>query len=206
MKNKKYFIEKSNQIYNYKFDYSLINYIDENTNVIIICKEHGQFEQTPEKHILRKQGCPKCGKTKKITIDEFLVKIKDKYNNFFKYQELNFKNAQEYIEIICPKHGTFKEKVHIHLNRNTCKGCKKDVIFNNYIKESNEIHNNKFDYSLIIYNNCYEKVEIICPIHGIFKQPLHSHKQGHGCKKCKSSIGEEIIQKYLDSMEIKYEY
>lgn len=31
-----------------------------NEKVIIICPEHGEFLQTPAKHINRKQGCSKC--------------------------------------------------------------------------------------------------------------------------------------------------
>ena len=53
------FIEKANHIHKNKYDYSLVNYINSKTKVKIICKNHGVFEQSPSKHIL-KRGCPKC--------------------------------------------------------------------------------------------------------------------------------------------------
>jgi hypothetical protein len=34
-------------------------YLDLDTKVIIICKEHGEFEVTPRNH-LAGQGCPDC--------------------------------------------------------------------------------------------------------------------------------------------------
>ena len=50
------FIEKHGE----KYDYSLVKYEGSNKKVCIICPEHGEFWQTPSKHILG-QGCPKCG-------------------------------------------------------------------------------------------------------------------------------------------------
>lgn len=43
---------------------------------------------------------------------------------------------------------------------------------NNYefIKKSNYIHDNKYEYSLVNYINNKTKVDILCPIYGIFKQ------------------------------------
>lgn len=57
------FKEKGMKIHDGKYIYDLVN--DENYNGIkkkvpIICKEHGLFWQTPDKHINSRQGCPKC--------------------------------------------------------------------------------------------------------------------------------------------------
>jgi len=41
------------------YGYSLVKYIDSTTKVIIICKEHGPFEQLPHAHSAGK-GCPDC--------------------------------------------------------------------------------------------------------------------------------------------------
>jgi len=58
--NTEEFIEKAQKIHN-KYDYSLVNYASNSTNIKIICPEHGEFEQTPRAH-LRAKGCQKCGK------------------------------------------------------------------------------------------------------------------------------------------------
>lgn len=53
-----------------------------------------------------------------------------------------------------------------------------------FVRDSNIIHNNKYDYSRTIYVNNRSKVAIICPIHGIFFQIPNSHLLGSGCVPC----------------------
>jgi len=53
-----------------------------------------------------------------------------------------------------------------------------------FIKRSKKIHNDKFDYSLVETDGIYNKVKIICPIHGIFEQVLKSHLKGYDCYDC----------------------
>lgn len=57
---KEQFIEKARAIHGDKYDYSLVDYINQNTTVDIICKYHGVFSQTPGSHISLKCGCTKC--------------------------------------------------------------------------------------------------------------------------------------------------
>lgn len=61
------FIIKANTIFNNKFDYSKIKYINAKTKICIICPEHGEFWQTPDKHLQSKFGCPECSKKLKDT-------------------------------------------------------------------------------------------------------------------------------------------
>ena len=54
-----------------------------------------------------------------------------------------------------------------------------------FINLASKIHENLYDYSLVNYVNCYEKVKIICKIHGIFEQsPTNHTSRKSGCKKC----------------------
>lgn len=53
-----------------------------------------------------------------------------------------------------------------------------------FISRSNQIHNNKYDYSKTIYVRTNDKVIIICPIHDEFSQRPHDHLGGHECEKC----------------------
>lgn len=43
-----------------KYDYSLVSYSDNRTKVNILCKKHGSFFQSPDKHTAG-HGCPSCG-------------------------------------------------------------------------------------------------------------------------------------------------
>jgi hypothetical protein len=53
-----------------------------------------------------------------------------------------------------------------------------------FIKKSNKIHNNFYDYSLVKYFDTRTLIKIICPIHGVFQQITVNHLRGCGCPKC----------------------
>lgn len=53
-----------------------------------------------------------------------------------------------------------------------------------FITESNILHNNKYSYDNILYINNKTKVEIVCSIHGVFKQRSNDHLSNKGCPKC----------------------
>lgn len=54
-----------------------------------------------------------------------------------------------------------------------------------FVKRACVIHNNKYDYSNVVYNGSHEKVSIVCPKHGEFRQFPWYHLTGAGCPKCK---------------------
>lgn len=55
------FKEKSNIIHNNKYDYSKSIYENARTKIIIVCPIHGEFLQTPFKHLNSYYGCKLCG-------------------------------------------------------------------------------------------------------------------------------------------------
>ena len=57
------FVEKAIKIHGDKYDYSKVEYKNATTKVCIICPEHGEFWQTPNKH-LNGNGCFKCKESK----------------------------------------------------------------------------------------------------------------------------------------------
>jgi len=78
-----------------------------------------------------------------------------------------------------------------------------------FILFSNEKHNNKYDYSLSIYENMRVKINIICKDHGIFKQTPGNHLKGCGCPSCggvKIPTTEEYILNANKLHNSKYDY
>ena len=57
------FVKEAKQIHGDKYDYSKVEYVNRKTPVVIICPKHGEFLQTPEKHLNRGQGCPLCSES-----------------------------------------------------------------------------------------------------------------------------------------------
>jgi hypothetical protein len=78
------FIEKANKIHKNKYDYSKVDYINIDTKIIILCKLHGEFEQTPYGH-LSGNNCPKCVGGVKYTIDDFTITNNNLYEKSIVY-------------------------------------------------------------------------------------------------------------------------
>lgn len=75
------FVKDAKKIYGDRYDYSKVIYNGNKTKVCIVCREHGDFHQTPDSH-LRGRGCPLCGNIKRIkhqmlTLDEFIQRAKE---------------------------------------------------------------------------------------------------------------------------------
>lgn len=66
------------------YEYDNVSYVNNRTKVVIKCKKHGNYKQTPEKHILRKQGCPIC---KCSHGERELHKVLNKYNIKFEIEK-----------------------------------------------------------------------------------------------------------------------
>jgi len=202
------FINKSNKIHDYLYDYSLIDYKNNKTKVKIICKEHGIFEQTPKNHLIG-QGCPNCKyKYMNITKQELILELNKLHNNKYEYIfEIDKFNSRTILDIKCKIHGSFKQPLYVHIKGHGCSKCNGGVRSNknDFIKKSNKIHNNKFDYSIVNYIRANDKVKIICKEHGVFEQTPNKHLLGRGCPFCKMSKGENIIKGYLDNKSINYE-
>ena len=122
-KNKYDFIKKAKEIHGDKYDYSKVEYINSKNKVCIICKEHGEFYQTPNKHIIRKHGCPLCNGGIKSNTKDFIKKAKEVHGNKYDYSKVEYINANTKVCIICSIHGEFWQTPHNHLNGCGCPYC-----------------------------------------------------------------------------------
>ena len=199
------FIEKSNEIHNLKYDYSLVKYINAKTKVEIICPFHGNFLQTPDNHFV--SGCKKCGidkisRERSKTIEDFIENSIKKHGNVYNYDKVNYINAKTKVEIICKKHGSFLQIPDSHL-KSGCKKCGDEKRSKLSIKSTEwfvdrsiKLNGNEYDYSMSVYINAKTKVEIICKKHGSFLQLPSSHIGGRGCPNCKC---DKISKKLRDT-------
>jgi hypothetical protein len=53
-----------------------------------------------------------------------------------------------------------------------------------FIVRAKKVWGDKFDYSLAKYTKSCEKITLICPKHGKFRQMAQGHLQGKDCAKC----------------------
>lgn len=53
-----------------------------------------------------------------------------------------------------------------------------------FIRESEKVHGETYDYSRVVYKATHDKVVIICHKHGTFLQSPANHLRNQGCDKC----------------------
>ena len=89
--NTESFISKAISVHGNKYDYSKVEYKNTGTKVILICKEHGEFLQTPNEHLVG-SGCIDCAGLRKKTTEEFIEDAKLFHGERYDYSEVNYKN------------------------------------------------------------------------------------------------------------------
>lgn len=121
---KEEFIEKAKAVHGDKYDYSKVEYKNNQSKVCIICPEHGEFWQIPNNHI-RGEMCPKCASHRSYayTLDEFIEKAREVHGDKYDYSKAEYVNGDTPIKIICPIHGEFAQKPSLHLQGCGCKKC-----------------------------------------------------------------------------------
>ena len=182
--NNEYLKEQANKIHNNFYSYEKFKYINYKTKSIITCPEHGDYLQDLKTH-LQGFGCPKCTKIKdrerhrKLS----LIKIENKYaKNRFSY--LGPEKDKEKIQ--CNIHNIiFYGRITMHKGCTECLKDRESLSHTlNFIRKSNKIHNNYYNYTEMIYSTSTEKITIICPIHKEFQQYPNDHIRGGNCPKC----------------------
>lgn len=121
------FINESIKIHGNLYDYSKSKYSKRKDKIIIICKRHGEFLQTPCKH-LSGSGCDKCAHDKlddarRKDIKTFIEQSNKVHNGFYSYKKSKYVNWRTKVEIVCPKHGSFFQVPNNHLRGHGCQKC-----------------------------------------------------------------------------------
>ena len=128
---------------------------------------------------------------KRLTTEQFILRSQEVHNGIYDYSKVIYTKNCCKVSIICPKHGEFQQVASEHLRGHGCPICgvekagkSNSIGQNTFIKRAKKAHNNKYDYSKVIYKTTKDKVCVICPIHGEFWQMAENHFSGQGCPKC----------------------
>ena len=210
------FVSQAKMVHGDKYDYSLVEYKNSHTKVIIKCEIHDCFEQRPYKHLCG-DGCKEC--SKKIigfknsqTLEDFVDKAKQIHGDKYDYSLVEYKNNRTKIKIICPIHGVFEQSPTSHLTmKSGCSKCsyerlriEKVKTLEEFVSQAKMVHGNKYDYSLVEYKNTNEYVNIFCPTHGLYTQKPYKHLQNQGCSVCKESKLEKMVRIFLINNKLKF--
>lgn len=212
------FINDSKLIHGDRFGYTKVDYHGNKYAVIITCKHHGDFLQSPTSH-LAGNGCRQCSneeasKRYRLTNEEFISRSSILHNHIYDYSLTEYgNNSDEKVAIVCKIHGVFYQTPHDHLSGRGCKKCylmrinsDKRHDLDKFIQKCISLHGNTYDYSLVVYKNDKTKVEIICKKHGPFWCKPNSHLNNlNGCPRCRSSKGEIAIKRILQRNHIQFQ-
>ena len=190
------FLEKAKETHGDKYDYSKVIMNGVDRNIIIICKIHGEFQQTPYNHYGCGNGCTLCGfikraDSKRYTQEEFINKANEIHNNKYDYSKVKYIDSQTSIIIICKLHGEFNQEASSHLGGCGCKKCgeisahdKQRLTTEEFIIRAKEKYGDIYDYSKSNWISGHTEITITCKTHGDFLQDPFNHLKGHGCKRC----------------------
>jgi hypothetical protein len=189
-------------------DYSKVNYKRSHDKVIIICKIHGEYHQSPHHHLLGTR-CPRCS-GKNLSLDDLIKRSNEKYgNNKFNFNESKYDGETKPITIICPHGHKFETTPIVHLRKDGgCKTCRDNstsdrLRYDNdeFIRLAKQKHGNLYSYDRCNYKDSLTKVIITCALHGDFEQVPASHLGGRGCPKCADMVRAE--QKRYTAVDIE---
>ena len=199
------FIEQAQKLHGDRYDYSKVEYVNNRERVNIICPIHGEFWQKPYVHNMG-SGCPKCGKSQKMSSEEFIAKAREIHKDRFDYSKTVYVNNKTKVCIICKNHGVFWQLPNNHLAGKGCEKCARgEITKESFIKKARKVHNGVYDYSDSVYFNKNRKIAIRCVKHGTFFQTPHNHLKGQGCPMCSESKLEREVANFLESKNIKFE-
>jgi hypothetical protein len=141
--NKK-FITRATMVHGDNYDYFKSVYKSMTSKLIIICRKHGEFLQSPQSH-LKYRGCPKCGFLKKsekligtkldrklIRMDrirvrnateQFIESAKIVHGDKYDYSKTLYVHSKTKVVIVCKEHGEFHQTPNGHLRGKGCRAC-----------------------------------------------------------------------------------
>ena len=190
------FIERARGVHGNLYSYEMADYTRSFEKLIIICPKHGQFKQTPSKH-LTSYGCPECGKkkarvTQTMPCVEFVERARAIHGLYYDYSLVSYITARKAVEIICPVHGIFTQIAGAHLVGKRCKKCAQAAVgqakvllaAKSFVARSLIVHGPRFDYTAVDYKGNHRRVAIKCLLHGPFMQAPSNHLSGQSCPEC----------------------
>lgn len=215
--SKESFVAKANIIFENKYDYSKVNYVNSSTLVDIICPIHGMFKKTPNHH-LNGQGCPICAKIarvekKTLSNEEFIEKVRKVHGEKYDYSKTKYTGRRKLVTIICPTHGEFKQIANNHLQGEGCPICGKEKVANNnrisfeeFVEKAKDVHGDKYDFDKNSFVKSKVKMTVFCKKCGnSFRITPNDILSGYGCPICNSSHLENEIRQLLKDNNIEFE-
>lgn len=214
-KTNKEFADEARGIHGDRYDYHNVQYLNATTKIAITCREHGDFQQTPNSH-LGGVGCAHCGGSIRLTADIFVERALQAHGDRYDYSQVVYINNRERVTILCAAHGGFTQSPNKHMAGRGCPTCAVNIRVDarrvpevEFLERAREVHGDTYDYSQIEYKDAKTLIVIRCLKHGLFLQEPTSHMSGTGCAKC-AGVAKKTTAEFIEEAKVvhgnKYDY
>lgn len=204
-------IANAQAVHGDRYEYTKVVYENVDSNVVIICRVHGEFEQRPANHT-RGFGCSKCGsvsssRLRRIPVDAWIAQMRELHGDRYDYSKVTQIRSKNKVPIICRMHGEFLQTPQSHAIGSDCPKCtnRYTMTTEEWVQWAQAVHGDRFGYAEVVYVGGATKVKIECPVHGLFLKSPNKHiLDREGCPRCVESKGEAEVARVLDELGIEY--
>lgn len=196
-KKKEIFINKSIELWGYKYDYSKVDYVDYKTPVKIGYKGLW-YSQTPNKHLQGKKI--ECQESRMST-DNFIILSKNVWRERFDYSDCEYLGTNVKVRLFDKLKNRWIEQV----PKSHLKGFEVvKLTREDYRAQCDFIHEYKYEYNLDNYKGLNTFLDIICKEHGEFKLKAVTHIYGTCCPKCDEYQFIKFVKRFLSENNLNY--
>ena len=165
----------------------VLNYVNNSTDICIVCPKHGEFFQNPSSH-LKGCGCPICSneeRSRKLSrnTEGFIKVAREVHGDNYIYDRTKYIDSKSDVCITCRVHGDFWQEADSHLRGAGCPKCAHissslETEMNDYITKELHIDTVLRDRKLLDGLECdiiIPSYKLIIELDGLF---WHSEKKG----------------------------
>lgn len=152
-----------------------------------------------------------------VTQEEFISRSKLIHGDAYSYTNALYVKGRIKVKLWCNTcKCDFEITPEAHLAGQGCRTCgyarngkNKQASFEVFVEKSRAIHENKFDYSNVVWGGNKKNITLYCTVHREeFETLPHNHVKGSGCPKCSKIIGgkknRSNTESFVELAKLKY--
>jgi predicted nucleic acid-binding Zn-ribbon protein len=149
--------------------------------------------------------------------DEFIKIARMIHGDRFSYERAIYRGYRTHVELICPEHGPFSITPDALFSKlRGCPACgresrtlKHTKPYKDFLAQAKALYGKKYTYDEKTYRNSRQKIKVICPLHGEFRQSPSQLLNGYSCPQCgkhKPMNSERFFREAKEIHGDKYDY
>jgi very-short-patch-repair endonuclease len=185
--------QRLKEVFGNEYDLSLVNYINKNENITLVCRKHGEFSARLSSFTKRHQRCQDCKKDEQL--ESYLKFLNDncEYISFVPNQV--YRNSKQKYKFNCKIHGGFNQTWNSITRGTNCPKCgdkrlkqfskNRTTPISDILKQVNEVSKGRIKIlNPNDYENSHSRLTFECYKGHTWSVKLYNVLQGKGCAKC----------------------